>query len=264
VSDVIQSPAELEASVRTALQRTVVALADSKRLMGIRYSDWLLGAPSLETGIAASSMAQDEWGHARLLYSLLKEFDLDPVSVEHDRQVEEYASLPALDEPFSDWAAVVAAVTLVDGGLTVFLEGLAEGAWESARSRMPKMVAEEAFHASMGRAWFRRLSQVGGEGRERLVSAATSMLPGVLALLDPGDDDARLLAEAGIVPSGMDLRARYLGSVADLLAEIDLTPPPSGDTPTGWDPARRRTAGSPGLEAVERARGDLNRELFVE
>ncbi len=75
----------LDDTGRAALRRLVTTLADSKRLMGIRYSDWLLGAPSIETGIATSSMAQDEWGHARLLYSMLKELDVDPVGVERDR-----------------------------------------------------------------------------------------------------------------------------------------------------------------------------------
>ena len=35
------------------LRRTVLGLADTKRILGIRYSDWLLGAPSIEAGIAA-------------------------------------------------------------------------------------------------------------------------------------------------------------------------------------------------------------------
>ena len=67
---------KLDAAGRAALERLILSLADSKRLMGIRYSDWILGAPSVETGIATSSMTQDEWGHARLLYAMLKDLDL--------------------------------------------------------------------------------------------------------------------------------------------------------------------------------------------
>ena len=40
---------------KDALQRLIITLADSKRVMGIRYSDWTLGAPSIETGISTSS-----------------------------------------------------------------------------------------------------------------------------------------------------------------------------------------------------------------
>ena len=72
MSDALLRVDALDERETSALHRLILTLADSKRLMGIRYSDWLLGAPSIEAGIAASSMAQDEWGHARLLYAMLK------------------------------------------------------------------------------------------------------------------------------------------------------------------------------------------------
>ena len=101
------------------LARHILSLADTKRLLGIRYSDWILGSPSIETGIAASSMAQDEWGHARLLYSMLKRLGFDPFEVEHTRPAERYYSAPPLDDPFADWADFVAATVVVDGALSV-------------------------------------------------------------------------------------------------------------------------------------------------
>ena len=102
----------LDDAGRAALARLIITLADSKRLMGIRYSDWLLGAPSIETGISTSSMTQDEWGHARLLYAMLKHLDMDPKTVEYDRSGDEYASVAPLDEELPDWAAVVAAMVV--------------------------------------------------------------------------------------------------------------------------------------------------------
>ena len=62
-------------------------------------------------------MAQDEWGHARLLYALLKDFGEDPVPVEHDREPEAYASCDALDAPADDWADVVSARTTSTRGM---------------------------------------------------------------------------------------------------------------------------------------------------
>jgi 1,2-phenylacetyl-CoA epoxidase catalytic subunit len=67
----IDKAAALPDGARPLLRSLILTLADTKRLLGIRYSDWMLGAPTLETGIAASSMAQDEWGHSRLTYALL-------------------------------------------------------------------------------------------------------------------------------------------------------------------------------------------------
>ncbi|MGI9625250.1 MAG: Phenylacetic acid catabolic protein [Longimicrobiales bacterium] len=248
----------------TDFTRHVLSLADTKRILGIRYSDWLLGAPSIETGIAAASMAQDEWGHARLLYAMLKEFGFKPFEVEHERPADRYYSAPGLDQPFDDWAGIVAAVVVIDGALDVALESLSQGSFELARSRVPKMLAEEEFHRAFGEAWFERLANAGGEAKQHLRAAVDAMLPSTLAWLNPADDVYEGLVNEGFVSSADEV----VGSYADRLAgplgllDIDLSevPPDRKD----WDSERRRGPGAPGEEAVERARGDKNRGLFVE
>ena len=54
----ITSVDQIAPEPRQALRDLILALADSKRILGIRYADWVLGAPELEASIAASSMAQ--------------------------------------------------------------------------------------------------------------------------------------------------------------------------------------------------------------
>ena len=152
---------------RDALVRLIVTLADSKRLMGIRYSDWTLGAPSIETGVSMASMTQDEWGHARLLYAMLKTLDIDPGPFEYERTGDKFASVSALDREPLDWAAVVALMVLADGALSTMLRSFAQGTLEQARRRVPKMLAEEQYHMSMGSAWYRRLADSGGESRRQ-------------------------------------------------------------------------------------------------
>ncbi len=254
----------LDDAQREALRRLVTTLADSKRLMGIRYSDWLLGAPSIETGIATSSMAQDEWGHARLLYSMLKELGLDPVEVEHDRADEEYASVDALDEPFDNWAALVAAMVVVDAALTTALAAFSAGGFEPATTRVPKMLAEEEFHAAMAAAWYKRLAgSESEEARVKLRSATEDMLPGVLAWLGADDAPAEAMAEAGVTASGSDQVQAFRDRVRDVLATagVDVD---AAEAASEWDEGRGRGPGHPGTEATERARGDRNRALFVE
>lgn len=253
--------ASLDAAQREALRRLILTLADSKRLMGIRYSDWLLGSPSIETGIATSSMAQDEWGHARLLYAMLKDLGVDPVPVEHDRPASEYASVGALDREMPDWAALVAAMCLVDGALTTVLESFAGGRFEPARGRVPKMLAEEEFHASLGAAWYRRLAATEGDALRLLAEATGSMLPDLLAWVGADDGPARAMVSVGVVGPADDRLRAFRDRVRDLTALVDVgSVEPSAD----WDQARGRTAGHPDEEAVERARGDRNRALFVE
>jgi len=264
VSDRVESPDVLDTETRRALKRLVVALADTKRILGIRYSDWLLGAPSVETAIAASAMAQDEWGHARLLYAMLKDFGQDPMVVEHERSAQAYASADPLDRPFEDWAAVVAAVVLVDGALTVALDAFARGRFEPARSRIPKMLAEEEFHFGMGGAWFRRLAESGGEGRERLSQSVDAFLGRTLAWLAPDDEAHRRLAERGLTDPASELQVTMRERIGPYLESLGVDPGRVEAERKGWDPERGRGPGAPGEEAVERARGDRNRELFVE
>ncbi len=246
------------------LARHILSLADTKRLLGIRYSDWILGSPSIETGIAASSMAQDEWGHARLLYSMLKRRGFDPVAVEQDRPAERYYSAPALDDPFPDWAAFVAATVVVDGALAVALESFSHGNFALARSRVPKMLAEEEYHRQFGEAWFARLAGAGGEGAAHLERAARAMLPSTLAWLLPDDSAyAALVAECDIWEAGR-VGERYRERVGAALGGVGIRLEEVRAEREGWDPERRRGPGAPREEAVERARGDRNRALFVE
>jgi ring-1,2-phenylacetyl-CoA epoxidase subunit PaaC len=252
----------LEPSLRTALIRHIVTLADTKRILGIRYSDWLLGAPSIETGIAASSMAQDEWGHARLLYAMLKDLGVDPAAVERDRPKEQYASVDPLDRKLSDWAAVVAAMVGVDAALSVALESFASGGFEPARSRIPKMLMEETFHRDLGNAWFRRLASGSEEARRRLVDSLRAQLPRTLAWLEPEDDPFGELTRSGMVAPGA--ADRFWSQVGAVLEGAGITRDSVTPLTDGWDVARSRGPGHPDQESVERARGDRNRALLVE
>lgn len=254
---------KLDSDARDALERLITTLADSKRILGLRYSDWLLGAPSIEMGIATSSMAQDEWGHARLLYAMLKELDVDPRVVEHEREAEAYASIGALDAPFDDWAAVISGMVVVDGALTVALAAFGRGGFESARTRIPKMLAEEEFHSSLATAWYRRLAAATEEGRGLLRNATEAQLPATLAWLGADDAAARSLVATCVIDDAASQVGEFRERMRDLLAEADVevdAVASSGD----WDETRGRGPGAPDHGVVERARGDRNRALFVE
>lgn len=260
----VQSVDELDPPVRDALRRHILTLADSKRLLGIRFSDWLLGAPSIETGIAASSMAQDEWGHARLLYAMLKDFGDDPLEVEHEREPGAYASLAVLDEELGDWADVVAVMAVVDGALATALEGFAEGRYEQARSRVPKMLAEEEFHRDLAYAWVRRLAGGTQASKARIAEALLAVLPRTLGWLAPDDAAFRRLSDAGLTATAEDLEARFRRTLGPVLAEAGVDAGTVEADRSDWDEARGRGPGRPAGDAVERARGDRNRALFVE
>ena len=64
----------LDPSLREPVFGLLSSLADNKYMLGRRYAEWCTGAPMLESAVAAAAMAQDELGHARSFYPLLRGF----------------------------------------------------------------------------------------------------------------------------------------------------------------------------------------------
>ena len=152
---------------------------------------------------------------------------------------------------------------IVDGALSVALEAFSEGRYGMAQNRVPKMLAEEEFHRDFGRAWFKRLAGA-NEARELLASATERILPRTLAWLAPNDGAHEALVEAGITETGPRLTDRFVEEVGDLLdlAGIDVRSVQADRE--DWNAERGRGPGAPDEDAIARARGDMNRELFVE
>src|SRR2546429_9135469 len=64
----------LDPALRGPMYALLSSLADNKYVLGRRYAEWCTGAPMLESAVAAAAMAQDELGHARSFYPLLRGF----------------------------------------------------------------------------------------------------------------------------------------------------------------------------------------------
>lgn len=272
----VDSADALPQAARAAARDLILCLADTKRVLGLRYSDWILGAPELEAGIAASGMAQDEWGHARILYALLKDFGDDPQEVEHGRDASAYRSIEALDAPIETWPEFVAANALVDTALTVMLESLADGALAPVASRLRKQIEEERFHFAHGVAWLRRLTGAGAESRTEVGAACARAWPATLRWFGPPRSAATdALAASGVLArAGDELRARFLQRVGPALHEGGLelvTPSANGFAAratlawSSWDEPSRRAGGTAlDEETAARARGDKNRVFLMD
>ena len=273
----IEKAADLPDDARDALRSLILSLADSKRVQGLRYSDRMLGAPTLEAGIAASSMAQDEWGHARLTYALLGDFGDEPKELEHERPAAEYRSHPALDAEFGSWSDFIACMLLVDTALTAQYAALVGSRYTPVQNRVQKMLDEERFHFQYAAGWTRKIAAVGALRDELAMSLARYLGPALLWL---GDDDApglRRLLDEGLVTAGASaLRGRVLAKVGPLLAETGLAEglglaESAGEwtytrplDSAGWDEATRRSGGALDEGTAARARGDRNRALLMD
>lgn len=261
----IKSAADVEPELGRAVHDLILALADSKRILGIRYADWVLGAPELEATIAASSLAQDEWGHSRLLYALLKEFGDDPGHIEHARDASEYRNIEALDQPLDTWPELVVVNAVVDTALTVQLEALTQSRYAPLRQRVLKQLEEERFHFGHGAAWVRRLGRAGDAPRDALQEALSPHWPTAIHWFGPDDYGAGLRESGFSDAGGAELRARFIDRLSPLLQESGLEAPSTELDFSSWDPASRRSnRDGPDPDAVARARGDRNRTFLMD
>jgi phenylacetate-CoA oxygenase PaaI subunit len=212
-------------AAKDALYALIARLADNKHFLGRNYADWCSGAPTLESAVAAAAMAQDELGHARALYPLLK--TLNPGA--ETKQIEpetrtEFTRLSLLEKSFSGWVGFVVANVLTDGALTVIFEAAQSSTYEPLAGRARKALQEEALHAVHGASWLRRLAREGGAVRAALARALREHWDETLCWFGPaGGDDP--LSAAGILDADPDaLRARFLAKVGPAIVaeKLDL------------------------------------------
>jgi phenylacetate-CoA oxygenase PaaI subunit len=267
-----KSASDLSDPQREALAGVLLSLADNKRILGMRYGEWILGAPTLESGIACSAMAQDEWGHGRILYATLKDLGLDPGHLEHERPAEEYLSSELLDRPVSQWPDLLALNLLFDAALSVQVQALMDSRYEPIHYKTRKLLEEERFHFEHGRGWALRLSETGA-GREALAQAFRKALAPSLRWF--GRPDAKygdLLHASGIMLGTPDtLRERWLEQVVPVLAEAGLSEL-AAEAESGaeldwsdWNADRRRRGeGGPDAGTLAQIRGDKNRSMLMD
>jgi phenylacetate-CoA oxygenase PaaI subunit len=262
--------------LREDLAGLLLSLADNKRLLGMRYSEWLLGAPTLEAGIACSAMAQDEWGHSRILYAMLKDFGEDPGHLEHEREAAEYLNSELLDEPPAHWTGLVALNFLLDAALSVQIESLKDSRFEPLHYKVRKVLEEERFHFEHGRGWLERLAQTEA-GREALTAALTPAWVSCLRWFGSPDGGLVVRLEDGRVSdAGPDgLRARWLDRVGPIVQQAGLELAERNADGTwesavsldwsDWDVSRRRSgAGGLNAETLAGVRGDKNRTMLMD
>ncbi len=258
---------EVPEALREPLADLLLLLADNKRLLGMRYADWILGAPALEAGIACSAMAQDEWGHGRIFYAMLRDFGRDPDRLEHDREPSEYRNSELLDREPESWPELLALNVLLDTALSVQFEAMGDSRFQPVHHKVAKLLEEERFHFAHGKGWTARLAST-DRGRERLAEAFPPAWASCLRWFGrPEDPLAEPLVEAGIVDAGPDeLRRRWLGRVEPVVEEAGLELADVAPDWSGWRPGARRPEDAPGPDerTVERVRGDRNRALLMD
>jgi phenylacetate-CoA oxygenase PaaI subunit len=210
---------------REAIFGLIARLADNKYFLGRRYAEWCSSAPTLESSVAAAAMAQDELGHARALYPVLRDLapnagpEIEPETRQH------YNNLSFLDESFGGWPDFVAANFLVDTALTVIFEAGLRSSFDPLAGRSRKVLQEERIHFHHGEGWVRRLARDGDAVRGALDGSLRRAWAETLCWFGPaGSGDP--LAESGVLDATPDvLRERFLAKVGPAIEATKLRLP---------------------------------------
>jgi len=230
------SPATGEAAAQACMSSLVSSLADNKAALGRRYAEWAISAPTLESAVAAAAMAQDELGHARSTYPVLKALGVEKTDENHSAG----HPLALLDDQLPDWTAFIAANLLVDGVLTTFVASCVDSSLTPMAQRAKKILQEEGSHRAHGEAWARRLLR--SSDRDAFVARLLETWEHAGRWIGP-DDDAEIAAAVAAGEVSRDAaaqREQVRAWLVDVLAAegVELTLPEL--TWDDWDPERRR------------------------
>jgi ring-1,2-phenylacetyl-CoA epoxidase subunit PaaC len=230
--------ASVEASATACIASLVGSLADNKAALGRRYAEWAVSAPTLESAVAAAAMAQDELGHARSTYPVLKALgvEVDEDGFGSDRR------LALLDGELGDWTALIAANLLVDGVLTAFVGACVDSSVVALAQRAKKILQEEGSHRVHAEAWAKRLCRAGQQQRAALVNCLTTTWEQAGRWAGPADDPGLDAArQLGMTRFDGQAQRRIVRTwLVDLLAGEGVTI--ALDEPNDWSrwDARRR------------------------
>lgn len=220
----------LATSARDALARYVLAIADDAMLIGHRDSEWTGLGPILEEDIAFSSMAQDEIGHALVLYGLLHEHfgAPDPDDQAFLRDAPDWRNTVLCELPRMDYAYSLIRRALYDLGAAMRYEALTASAWPALASAATKLAQEKKYHLIHDRAFIGRLGRATEESHDRLQRALDTTFAHALAMWEPVEGESELV-EAQIVPASAALQQRWLDRICTFLVASGLTPPAHHD-----------------------------------
>src|SRR5438067_3760011 len=215
------------------LHTLLLALADDEFILGYRNSEWTGIAPMLEEDVAFSSMAQDEIGHARLMYQMLEaESGISADKIAYARQPEEFLSCKLMDHRKLDWAHAVARQFLYDTADHVRLEALARSSYEPLANASQKIIREEKYHLMHGDMWLNRLATLSDDSRQRLIDALDAIWPDALGIFEELPDESDLVAQ-GILPEpNSQLLTEWLAEIAPYFLNLDLPFPAVEDSGT--------------------------------
>lgn len=230
--DTLSGSDELDREEQAAVEAVLFALADDEYVLAERYTEWQVIAPTLESDIALSNIAQDELGHARLWYDLLGEFGYTESELlfERDPSAFTHATLVELPFPEGDWADAIVRSYLYDVAEQLRLSALSESAYAPIADRTETVLQEEQYHRDHAERWLERLCENEGS-RERVQNSVERLFPYALTLFEPTDHEHEITEHSIRSRSFDELREEWQEIVVPFLESLRVQVPTDVDLP---------------------------------
>jgi ring-1,2-phenylacetyl-CoA epoxidase subunit PaaC len=191
----------------------LLGIADDELIVGWRDSEWTGIAPLLEEDVAFSSIAQNEIGHARAVYSLLTD---DPDALAFDREPDEYRCAQLVELRLLDWAHTIARRWLYEVADEIRLAALKDDPDPAVAGLAAKIDREEAYHRMHAEMWHERLRD-----EPRFRAAVEELWPYALGVLPP-ELRAELVARVGLAEVEAVERSTHSEELAPLWEEMTM------------------------------------------
>jgi ring-1,2-phenylacetyl-CoA epoxidase subunit PaaC len=213
----------------------LLRIADDRLVLGHRVSEWCGHAPILEEDIALGNLALDLIGQAS---AFLKHAGTIEGQGRSDdalvffRDAIEYRNCLLVELPRGDFADTLVRQLLFDAYDVLLLERLVRSADATLGGIAGKAEKEARYHLRHSAEWVRMLGDGTAESHTRAQRALNDLWRYTPELFLT-DSVERAMVERGIGIDSSTLRAAWLESVRQVLADATLTLPPDSFPATG-------------------------------
>lgn len=235
-----QSAADMPPDLAEAVLAWTLSLADTKQQIGLQFSHWVTGTPALEGAVGAAALTQDELGHARSLYGLLRGFPGVPegVGAENDLEARKtYYAPQGVITRWESWLQVIAINLFLDSALEIGVKLMGGSAFHPLAGRTAKILQEERFHRIFGESWLKRLSTEKPALREPIQQQINWAFSIGDRWIGPENDPiiGKLVAYGVLNGNGSTLREQWLDSITPIITNSQFERPAVCTDWSTWD-----------------------------
>jgi len=232
----VEGPETATDAYIAGLARTLVVSADTELISAPAYLRAARDAPSINSYMSATSIVQDELGHAHIGYRMLRDLGVDTDELIYEREPKAWKYPYAFDVPLDRWEELVVANAFYDRAGFVLLSDIYQntsyGPWKRA---LVKVDREETFHLRHGERWMKILAET-PDTKADVQRAVDWMFMLTLEWFGLPDDLKRHGEQVGYRLKGMtndQLRQTWMAATVPLCERLGFSVPAHSDGASG-------------------------------